>query len=160
MRKIVVTFCLIWILVFATLIYMGNPVRADWLEIDSATVTYRSFLPGGSDPLITQNPYQANKAMGKELNLDLNMDLFKYLYWNNTIHSMTDQPVNASDGQFRMIGLEFGLGVDLRRVSRQLPFSFGYYHYSRHLLDTASPTHFPVLDAIEFKIYLYSKDSK
>ncbi len=158
MRSTLIVFSLLWLLLFSCLLYSGEAESADWMQLREATVTYRSFLPGGTDPLITQNPYLPNRAMDKELNLDVNLDLVNYLYWNNTVHSMTDsQYAPASGGQFRMVGLEMGFGVDMRRIYSELPISIGYHHFSRHLLDTASPYHFPCQDAIELKIYLYAR---
>lgn len=126
-------------------------------ELDELKFTYRSFFEGGRDPLITDNGLP-NRALGKELNLTMNTSLFKYGYFNNTIHSMTDEiKGTGGSGQFRMVGWEFGLGVDFSKISKHTPFSVGYYHYSQHALDHTYPWAFPVKDAIEVNIYLFRK---
>lgn len=160
MRKVLVTFITAWVTLFAVLLYLGAPSEANGLlELQQVDITYRSFFPGGVDPLITENPYLPGRNMGKELNLAVNMDLLEYLYWNNTVHSMTDEG-NDGSSQFRMVGWEFGLGVDFRRFGLGLPFSVGYYHFSRHTLDIATPNHFPVCDSLELRIYLYERKSR
>lgn len=149
---------LLWlVLVVLGLILYNSPIAeaGQVFDIKEVSVTYRSFFPGGTDPMITDNPYQPNKALDKELDLAVNMEVFQYFYWNNTIHSMTDKGLDGSPGQFRMVGLETGLGIDFRSIWALIPASMGYYHYSRHELDTSAPVHFPVLDAIELKLYLY-----
>lgn len=148
---------------FAVLLFFEPYSDADneIFELRQVEVTYRSFFGGGYDPLITQNPYQPNRALGKELNLQVNTDLGYLLYWNNTIHSMTDHEVGTNSGQFRMVGLEIQLGVDIRKIVPEVPVSIGYYHYSRHLLDTEwGLGHWPVEDGIELKLRLYDHPSR
>lgn len=142
----------------AVLLYRAPKAEADTIfRVKEVNVTYRSFFPGGTDPLITQNPALPDRALGKELNLTVNTDFLKYLYWNNTVHSMTDiEASTGAAGQFRMVGLETSLGIDLMRLWKVLPVSVGYYHFSRHILDSPGGLgHFPVLDAAELKLQLY-----
>lgn len=148
------------ILVVLSCIAYNQPIAEGFELIDmrDVTLTYHNFFPGGVDPLLTQNNLQLGHSMDKEINIGINMDIAKYLYWDNTVHSMTDLGPSGTRGQFRMIGWEFGFGVDVRRIYSKLPVSFGYYHYSRHLLDTDSSLgHFPVEDAFEIKLYLYQR---
>lgn len=127
-------------------------------DLSEVSLTYRSFFPGGHDPLITDTGL-VNKQLGKEMDLSVNTSLLRYLYWNNTIHSLTDADVNAGGGQFRMVGWEFGLGIDFRKISSSIPLTAGYYHYSQHSLDHEYPWHFPVRDAIELKLLIYQADT-
>lgn len=140
------------------LYYSDDTVAFDLFQVREMNVIYRKFDSGGTDPLITQNPNVPNRALNEEIDLQVNTDLLKYFYWDNTIHSMTDQTLQGGQGQFRMIGLEWGLGVDLSRVWKALPVSIGHYHYSQHILDgTWGYGHFPVVDALEIKLQLYKR---
>ena len=119
------------------------------LELREVSVDFKQFFDGANYPLITNNGL--GQALDKELNLNIKTDILNYFYWDSTIHSMTDKRLYSDKaGQFRLIGLEFGFGL---RVSSTL--EVGYYHYSQHLLDAEFPWHFPVVDAVQVKIYLY-----
>lgn len=161
MRKILIFFFATWSLVFASLLLFSGDSEADSLfELQQVALTYRSFFDGGVDPLITENPYLPNRAMGKELNLNVDTNILNYFYWNSVVHSMTDHEVGSDSGQFRMVGLEFGLGLDVRRIWEGLPVQVGYHHQSLHTLDSASPYHFPVQDSVELKIFVYERRTK
>lgn len=153
-------FVLVWIVLMGLLLFLRGEADAfDVFQLREVTVIYRSYESGGVDPLITQNPYQPDKSLGQGLDLVVNVDLLKFLYWDNTVHSMTDRNATNAPGQFRMVGLEWGLGIDLKRVWRALPLSIGRYHYSRHLLDTEYGLgHFPLLDAWEIRLKLYERN--
>lgn len=137
------------ILVLSIILSLINVSKADTLELQEIKLNYKSFFPGGSDPLITQNGLNHN--MDKELNLHLNMDFFDHFYWNNMIHSMTDKD-EAGSGQFRLVGWNFNLGLHLTDY-----VDFGYHHFSQHLLDYAGPNHYPVQDAWEINVYIFRK---
>lgn len=130
---------------------------AELFTLDEVKITYREFFPGGQDPLITQNALLPDRALGKELNLGINTSILKVFYWNNIIHSTTDEyALNGKNGQFRVIGLEFTLGVDFSKIISAIPITLGYYHYSQHILDSEhSLGHFPVRDGIELNLYIY-----
>lgn len=165
MVKRVVVFWLSWIVVVATgtMLLSSDSRSSEWLELQKVDLTYRSFFPGGTDPLITENPSLPGRTLGKELDLEVNSNVFDYFYWNSTVHSMTDEVfssdgLSSNPGQFRMVGLEIGIGVDLRKVSSELPVSIGYYHYSRHVLDaTYGSGPFPREDALEVKVHIYDR---
>lgn len=138
----------ITLLTFGTALARGaeNPIKLSELSMD-----YISFFPGGYDPMITQNGLK-DRALGKQLDLNLNFDIFKYLYWDNKIHSMTDKRLIGSDtaDQFRLIGWNFRFGA------RPLSYlEIGYWHFSQHLLDTTyEHGHWPVQDGIQIKLYI------
>ncbi len=133
---------------------IGRCVQADEfkaINLDQVYLEYRQYFHGGRDPLITSNGL-SNRELEKELNIGIDTRLLKFGYWNNIVHSTTDQDRDNHHGQFRLIGLESRLGI---RISQHLDIS--YYHHSQHLLDTSyAHDDFPVRDGIELKIYLYS----
>lgn len=120
-----------------------------FLALNEARFQYLKFQDGDRDPLITDNGLP-NRAMNTELNLFLKVDILKYFYFDNQIHSMTDKGIDGSNGQFRAVGWEYRLGV---RVNEYV--DVGYYHFSQHAMDHTLPFHYPVKDAVELNIYLY-----
>lgn len=126
------------------------------VELDEVKIQYKDFFPGGSDPLITQNGLP-NRTLGKELNFILNSNVLDYGFFNNTVHSMTDEIINSGGrGQFRTVAWSFQFGV---RLSTFL--NVAYAHRSEHLLDTVySQGHFPVNDALLFEIIFFSKQKR
>ena len=129
--------------------------RAEFIELDKLSVEYRDYFDGGSDPLITNNGIP-NRTLGKGLDFNLDTNIFSVLYWNNKVHSMTDEIVNSGGkGQFRAIGWKFDLGV------RATPYLNIYYrHHSQHLLDASLPYHFPVNDSVGIELIIFSKNKK
>lgn len=133
--------------IITTLFFNSYSSRADFIELNEIKVSYVNFFSGGRDPLISynQNP-------NKLLDLDVNTNFATYFFWNNKIHSMSD------NSQFRVIGLNTLLGLRI--------FDFMdlyYYHYSQHLLDTATYQYgggFPLLDGIGINLYLFQKKNK
>lgn len=125
---------------------------ADAIELQSVRVDLIRFFDGGHDPLITQNG-QEGRALGDQLDLHVDVDMFRYFFWNSTVHSLTDKRLHGGDeaGQFREINLQMQLGI------RVLPvLDFYYWHSSAHVLDSVyTGGHFPVQDGlgITFKIY-------
>ncbi len=129
--------------------------RADTIELQEVSVVWQRYFPGGVDPLVTENSNLPNRTLGNNLQLNVNTNILKYLYWNSRIHASTDQVLNidgsTSGGQFRTVGLEFGLGVNLTKN-----IQFGYHHHSQHILDSSYGNGpFPREDSLELKIWLY-----
>ncbi len=114
------------------------------LSLRETSVKYQQYFQGGVDPMITG---EVGGQLDKELNLNVNTDVLKYGFWNNTVHSQTDQ------FQFRKIGWELQLGV---RCGKYLDVY--YEHYSQHFLDYAGKGAFPRNDGVGIKLYLYRKD--
>ncbi len=133
----------------------GHVGAAEPFELNEVHIHYRDFFPNGHDPLITQNGLP-NRGLGKELNLRVNTDVLTYGYWNNLVHSMTDEDAaTGANGQFRTVGWNFQLGLHATRW-----LDIEYEHYSQHLLDyDRRDQHFPVQDSIGIKLYLFRKHS-
>jgi hypothetical protein len=92
--------------------------------------------------------YQAKESVS----LGLDLALVGPIYWNNLIHTMTD------DSQYRFVGWWFEFGLR----SSQLPFyprswpgiEAFYQHHSQHILEDRHPSmRFPVNDSIGFRIH-------
>lgn len=153
-RKLAVLVCLLLSIILA----WAGRADAAMFDLREVSVEGKHFFPGGHYPLITDNGID-NRTLGEELNLTVKIDVLKYLFWDNTVHSMTDKVLNpdgsTAGGQFRLVGLEFGLGVDFSRMWDWLPVRVGYWHYSQHELDGVSQWHFPVQDAIAVKLIIY-----
>jgi hypothetical protein len=122
---------------------------AEWhvIDLDGVYVNYKQFMPGGRDPLVTENGL--GHHMDKELNLHFDSTILKYGYWNNMVHSMTDEDVNGH-GQFRVVGWNFQLGAHLCKY-----LDVQYEHYSQHLMDAQLPYGFPVQDSVGIVLHLY-----
>lgn len=146
-KTLVFAILLILIIVVASLLF-GPPSRADGIQLDQVYLNYKSFMPGSTNYLITNNGLP-DRSMDKEVSVHLDTTLLSYAYWNNIIHTGTDaSPTEA--GQFRTVGWQFDLGL---RVADWLDVQ--YEHHSQHILDWQGPMHFPVEDSIGVNIYLY-----
>ncbi len=135
----------------ATLARMAEAGEWKVLELDAVNVNYKQFTPGGRDPLISSNGLEG-RYLDKELNLTVNSNLFKYGYWNNMVHSMTDQDLDGR-GQFRLVGWNMKLGVHLGPY-----LDVQYEHFSKHILDAPYAPGFPVQDSVGIVIHLYRRD--
>lgn len=158
-RKLLISIFLILALFLSVLLCLsedGNCNENNYylIEMNEVFLSYRQYLPGSSDPLINDNSLP-NRLMDKGIDLSVNLNLFRYLYWENTVVSLTDKGANGENGQFRLVGWNYRLGVNLTDY-----LQVGYYHFSKHLLDTTVPfsSGFPVQDAVEVKINLFRRD--
>lgn len=78
------------------------------------------------------------------------MDINKFIYWDNFIHSA------MAGSQFSTVGWEYRFGL---RVTEFL--EVGYYHHSQHVLDAIYPcSGYPLIDALEIKINIYNSNQK
>lgn len=139
------------------LLFLLNPTdtSADQFEgitLREVSIDYRSYFPGGTDAILKTTNIP-NQQLDKKLDLHVNMDVLEYLYWDNMISSTTDKYPNGG-GQFRVVGWNFRFGI---RITNNI--QLGYFHYSQHLLDVLGTQHFPVEDAIQFKITIYRRES-
>lgn len=148
--NVAIAFTIVTVSAVVLLVASTIAARAAFIELKEVSADYKSFFPGGSDPLITDNG-QPNRGLDKEISLGINTDIANFLYFDNVVHGRTDNIKGTNSGQFRTVGWNFKFGI---RVSRTI--EFGYWHHSQHLLDTEYKYgHFPVEDGIQLKIYLY-----
>lgn len=122
------------------------PVKSEGglLKLTEASFSYTLFNPGTRWYPISQLPGRNPTSM---LDVNINFRISPYTYFNNTIHTMSDQ------SQFRTIGWEYTAGVHL---SNQV--DLGIYHYSQHVLDTPFPGDIPQMTGIQIKIFLYKEN--
>jgi len=144
--------------VAAVLGFLGFPrsAAAEAIELQSVRVDYIRFFDGAHDPLITQNG-QENRGLGAQLDLHVDVDLFRYFFWNSTVHSLTDTRLEGGDGagQFREVNLQMQFGLRLFSV-----LDLYYWHSSEHLLDAVyTGGHWPVQDGLGFTLKLYQAPS-
>lgn len=115
------------------------------MELQELSIDYKNFS------MLNANNYNSllypEKAK-ESLNVNINTNFLNYAYWDSTIESMT------TDKQYRSIGLETRVGVRIHSY-----VDLGLYHHSEHLIDRPHDfmSHFPVVDAIELKLYLFRK---
>lgn len=122
------------------------------LEVKRVDLTYINFFPGGRDPLVTANGLP-DRQLGKAVGLNLDIDVAEFVYFNNWVHTATDEHIITHSGQFRSVGWQSELGV---RITQQVEIFF--QHHSQHVLDTFHQTMgFPVQDGIGFRLKLISK---
>ena len=142
---------------FLVSIFVSSASASEYkfIDVDELKINYKDYFPGGADPLITQNGIP-NRQLGKQVNLNLNLDLMNVLYWNNTVHGTTDEIIGSNKGQFRRVGWQFQFGINIEEH-----ISVEYYHHSQHLLDYEWPYgRWPVEDAISVNLYIIRKHKK
>lgn len=128
-----------FILLFVISILPLKALAFDIIKLDELSVDYKHFKDGGRDPLF----YDSKKK--EYLGLNINTDFAKIFYWDNIVHSATDQY------QFHLIGWNFKLGA---RVTKFL--SLQMEHHSQHILDATYPyMAYPVEDNVGIRLYLY-----
>lgn len=130
------------ILILLTVLLVAPKVMADdVIEIQEASLSAKNFNDYTVDSFV---PHPKNEYV-----LTLNSNVYSRFYWNNSIHSQTDVT------QFRMVGLESRLGIYLSSH-----IDIGFYHFSKHMLDSTIDGHYPNMDAIELKIYFFKRYDK
>jgi hypothetical protein len=137
-----------WLLL-AAMLHM-NAAKADNFpfQLQDVYLDYQHETTVGFDPVL-QTLNDPNVTLNNHLDLHLDLDVFKYFYWNNKINTTSDQ------SNFRVIGWEYALGV------RLFPFlEAGYFHHSQHILDMPDVQHFPLENAIQIKLIFYDKNPK
>lgn len=132
------------ILLFSSFCYAENLIEIDRLYIET-----KWFSDYSRNPLIDNG----SRRLDKEINLQFNVDLFTYFYWNNKIHSLTDQSLNGKQELFRLVNWQFQLGFHLFEF-----LDLEYGHSSKHLLDSQWNYEFPVEDYVGIRLYLYRSD--
>ena len=135
-----------WMLLAALI---SSPIaQADFhpYELKEVYIDYRHQTSVGYDPVL-QLTGDNNISLNNKLDLHINSKLFEVFYWENMLNSTSDQ------GQFRVIGWEYALGVQVFPWLRA-----GWYHHSQHLLDKFNVQHFPLENAIQIQIWLYQNN--
>jgi hypothetical protein len=144
MGRLILRFVCVYILLLCSfLLYLSRAAEAgeNWfIQPDEVSVQYKSYHQSARHPLFV------NSRLKEGIDLTMNTDfLFETLFWDNLIHTNTD------DSQYRHIGWQFRLGT---RVTSFL--SVQYEHHSQHLLDSAYPhMKFPVEDSLGFTLTIY-----
>jgi hypothetical protein len=139
---------------------MQSQVRAEveqgfrLIQLDELSVTARSYMDYSRYHIITDNGLP-NKVLEKEFQISIKTTLFEYMYWDNLILSHTDRDRISGYGQFRTVGYQSRLGL---RLSRYV--DLGIHHFSQHVLDYTGNQAFPMMDALEIKIYLYRRTAQ
>jgi len=156
-KSIVLTFaCLLTLFLFSKLADASEVFRLiddiKLVEIKDLYIEFKQFTPDSRNPMITNNGIP-NRIMDKEINLHLDMDILRYLYFENMIHSMTDAPIDGGCGQFKVIGWNFRVGIHIWKY-----IDLQFEHYSQHSLDNVLPFNFPMENSIGVKIYIYRKN--
>jgi hypothetical protein len=136
--------CVYLMLLCSFLLWLTGDADAaeNWfIQPDELSVQYKGFHKSARHPLFTDST--PKEGIDLVMNTDL---LFGTAFWDNTIHSTTD------DSQYRHIGWQFKLGT---RVASFLTIE--YQHHSQHLLDTSYPhMKFPVEDSLGFTLHIYN----
>ena len=133
-----------WIFVLLMMSTVSEAAEFQLFELKEASVTYRSFQGGARDPLYTISPKVA------EVETRLNVDVLRYMFFDNKVHGGMDQD------QFRVVGWNYKLGA---RIAPCLDVQ--YEHHSQHLLDSAYPySRFPVENSLGFTLYFYRDNNR
>jgi hypothetical protein len=136
-----------WIAALTALAFAGllacDANADDWklLELDEASVNYKSFHPNNHAPLF-------DGPQKERVTLNLDADVAKFFFFNNKVHGTT------TSAQYHLIGWNFQIGA---RVSKYVDVQ--YEHHSQHLLDRPAPGHFPVEDSIGFTLIFFRRDN-
>ena len=124
-------------------------------ELRELYLTAKHFK-SGSRVFDYDNAMLENREVGMEIDLDFNVNILKYGYWNNHVWSIVDRWEDTQKmGWFRNVGWNWRLGV------RPCPWlEVGWWHFSKHMLDAQYSSHvndgkFPVEDSIEVRLWLY-----
>lgn len=126
----------------------SRPPQKQLLELNEASIDYRSYQALGMG---SRNLLIFPDTPKEGININLNIDVLRFCFWDNEIQSLT------TGAQFKSIGLESRIGM---RVTSWL--EFGLWHRSQHVLDGVGSFDFnyPTEDSLQFKIYLYRKPNR
>jgi len=130
------------ILLAASCFLAQQAAAFELFELRDVAMEARWFFPKGRHENLRTPPK-------KEVNFHINVDILKYGYFNNTIHSL------VNESQFALIGWRYKVGL---HVTPWLDID--YKHYSKHSLDTPGPWpfSFPVQDSVGVTIHFWQKN--
>lgn len=84
------------------------------------------------------------------LSMDMDIRLFPFLRWNNTVHT------SGNSSSVKHVGWEFEAVIDI--FDKVQPF---YYHHSQHVMEYARPSRsFPVVDRYGLRFNWYMRETK
>lgn len=146
MRKVLLTFSVLWVLFFGVMLYLGSPAEASLIDVDTLAVDYVHYFPKGRAPLVSDNGLD-DRELGSRLGMDLTLGFPTVFYSKTRVESYADHDWTNGGGQFRSISLELELGA---RVIDQVDVF--YHHRSQHVLDHEYRQGFPVEDGIGFRL--------
>lgn len=123
----------------------------DIIELKELSLDMKHYSLGSKIPMVTDTGIP-DRSPGLGVNLNIRMDVLSYIYWDNTVHTISDRStyVLGDLGSHRQIGLEYRIGV---RISKEL--SIGYFHYSQHNFDIVPATVRPHEDALEIRLTVF-----
>jgi hypothetical protein len=106
---------LLGVILYLAMLLANTAEAREWhlVELHDVTITGKKFFPKGRNPLINGNELP-NREPAEEVDLNLNMDVAGVAYWENMVHSMTDNDTTTGKGQFRVVGLNFRWGYMLQ----------------------------------------------
>jgi len=145
-----------WGLLLAPVVFsqVQNQSKQQYRLIDlrEAYVIGHHYYGTSQNYLVTSNGM--HRELSKELSLVWNLDLGRYMYWDNKIYGLMDREPGEFSGQFRVVGWDFQLGVRLCSY-----LNFEYEHFSKHVLDYKYPTEgYPSEDSFGIRLYLFRRD--
>lgn len=143
------------LIALALLIGVSVAKADDVISLDAVDLIFQKHRADGIEPMITYDGL--NRKLGSGLGMEVDTTVFSYLYANFNVFGMRDYYAEQDYGQFRTISLQAHLGM---RVTEWM--DLGYYHYSRHLMDTTQPEgqSFQQMDAFEVVLHLYPHPKK
>jgi hypothetical protein len=144
-KKILIFVSVYLILLCSWLLWSMQPVEANehawFIQLDEVSVDWMHYHP------YSRSPYFYDSQMKDGIAIHMNSDmLFDYLYWDNTVHTDTD------DTQFHTVGWKFELGAHVTSF-----LNLYYHHHSQHIMDGQLPyMKFPSEDSYGITINIYN----
>jgi hypothetical protein len=126
----------------------STEAKADFFELSEVYLNYQNYaLVNSGQKSLLVYPESPKEA----ININLNMNLFYgYMYAQSNIETYT------TSAQFRSVGLQERIGFYLTDS-----IEIGFNHHSQHTLDRSIPymNGFPSEDCVEFRLYLFKRNS-
>ena len=122
-------------------------VPSDAIEVKELSLQFDRFHDSARIPSLY--PYKAHEGLA----LNMNLNLWGPVYWDNQVHALMDT------GQYRSVGWEFQVGLAPMRwlsLSDRDWLRIAYRHHSQHLLEALPATgiRFPVEDSFFVKLFI------
>lgn len=144
----------ITILLIASLLLSRVSHAKEVIKLEKLKIDYHKFTPSSRDAFIVPN--LPNTQLDSQIKLSIDMDILKYVYWNNNVYTITDKTLGPhSYQQFRYVSWEYHFGI---RVLEN--FNLEFYHKSEHLLDATPSIQYPMINSIGVSYTIYSNPQK